>query len=85
MTREISVYCTNNSETEQQIGAWHASATAGKPYLMAEILQSALGIAEATKDSERLAPVVGRHLTALGMKNRRMRGQQGNRHYWIKA
>ena len=85
MNREISLYCTNESETEQQMAAWHAAATAGKPHLMAEILQTALGIADASKDAERLAPVAGRYLTALGMKNRRMRGPQGNRHYWIKA
>lgn len=84
MTDCISKYCFDLLEIAQAVHTWHNQAICGKPYLMAEILDSAFGLDSESKDAQRLSPVAGRFLSELGVAHKRMRGPQGNRHYWIK-
>lgn len=80
----ISRHCIDLEGTSRIVSAWYAEAVVSRPYLMAEILCSAFGIDSESKDAQRLSPIIGRNLVSLGMTSKRMRGPQGNRHYWIK-
>lgn len=85
MTDCISKYCFDLLETAQAVRTWHNLAICGKPYLMAEILKSAMDVDADSKDAQRLSPVVGRFLSELGVAHKQFRGPHGNRKYWIKA
>lgn len=84
MTEIVSRFVIETQQTAEIVSAWFEKATVSRMYLMTEIIEEAAGISGATKDAERLAPIVGRLLGELGMSCKRMRGPQGNRRYWVK-
>lgn len=84
MTEIVSRFVIEAQQTAEIIAVWFEKSTPGRLYLISEIIEEATGAIGGTKDAERLAPIVGRLLSELGMTKKRMRGPQGNRHYWVK-
>lgn len=84
MTEIVSRFVIENQKTAERVAAWFETASECRLYLLADIIHEEFGVSPETKDAERLAPIVGRLLSMLGMSSKRMRGPQGNRRYWVK-
>ncbi len=74
----------NKDSAEKAILEWLEKATPGQMYLMTEITRDVFDIDPDAKDVQRMSPFIGRVLASAGMTNKRMRGNHGNRHYWVK-